>query len=54
MTSGRRLNFIRKHKNPAMDSEKLASEKELNDVLLERECGHLILEIDRLTKDLGM
>ena len=48
------VEFIRKHKNPAMDSEKLASEKELNDVFLERECDHLILEIDRLTKDLGM
>jgi len=48
------IEFIRKHKNPAMDSDKLASEKELNDVFLERECDHLILEIDRLTKDLGM
>ena len=48
------IEFIRKHKNPAMDSEKLASEKELNDMFLERECDHLILEIDRLTKDLGM
>ena len=48
------VEFIRKHKNPAMDSDKLASEKELNDVFLERECDHLILEIDRLTKDLGM
>jgi len=36
-----------------MDSVRLASEKELNDVFLERECDHLILEIDRLTKDLG-
>jgi len=48
------VEFIRKHKNPAMDSDKLASEKELNDMFLERECDHLILEIDRLTKDLGM
>jgi len=48
------IEFIRKHKNPAMDSEKLASEKELNDMFLERECDHLILEIDRLTKDLEM
>jgi len=54
MTPGRRLNFIRKHKNPAMDSGKLTSEKELNDMFLERERDHLILEIDRLTKDLGM
>ena len=48
------IEFIRKHKNPAMDSEKLASEKELNDMFLERECDNLILEIDRLTKDLEM
>jgi len=48
------VEFIRKHKNPTMDSEKLASEKELNDVFLECECDHLILEVDRLTKDLGM
>jgi len=48
------IEFIRKHKNPAMDSDQLASEKELNDVFLERECDHLILEIDRLTKNLEM
>jgi len=48
------VEFIRKHKNPAMDSKKLESERELNDLFLERECDHLILEIDRLTKDLGM
>jgi len=48
------VEFIRKHKNPAMDSEKLESERELNDYFLERECDHLILEIDRLTKDLVM
>lgn len=29
-------------------------EREFNDRFLERECGHLILEIDRLTKDLEM
>ena len=48
------IEFIRKHKNPAMNSKKLASEKGLNDMFLERECDHLILEIDRLTKDLEM
>jgi len=48
------IEFILKHKNPAMDSGKLTSEKELNDMFLERERDHLILEIDRLTKDLGM
>jgi len=48
------VEFIRKHKNPAMDSDKLASEKGLNDVFLERKCDHLILAIDRLFKDLGM
>ena len=48
------VEFIRKHKNPAMESEELESERELNDLFLERECDHLILEIDRLTKDLAM
>ena len=41
------VEFIRKHKNPAMDSGKLTSEKELNDMFLERERDHLILDLDQ-------
>lgn len=49
------VEFISKHKNPAMESGRIPKlERELNDRFLERECGHLILEIDRLTKDLEM
>ncbi|KAF5350703.1 hypothetical protein D9756_008753 [Leucocoprinus leucothites] len=70
---GRTVEFIRKHKNPAMASDEFdqpyqvgqfekedqfdkvsQSEKELGSRFLERECDNLILEIDRLTKDLRM
>ncbi|KAF5350704.1 hypothetical protein D9756_008754 [Leucocoprinus leucothites] len=52
---GKTVEFIRKHKNPAMTSDDIPqSEKELSSQFLERECDNLILEIDRLTKDLRM
>jgi hypothetical protein len=47
-----RVEFIRKHENPAMTSA--AGEKNLSKQFLERECDNLKLEITRLNRDLAM
>ncbi|KAJ3563227.1 hypothetical protein NP233_g9075 [Leucocoprinus birnbaumii] len=49
------VEFIRKHKNPAMTSDRVPKdEKDLSAQFLDRECDNLILEVDRLIKDLRM
>jgi hypothetical protein len=49
------VQFIRKHENPAMTSDKVGtSARDLNRTFLNRECDNLIDEVDRLTKDLKM
>jgi hypothetical protein len=47
-----RVEFIRKHENPAIPSG--GGEKDLSKQFLERECDNLKLEITRLNRDLTM